>query len=392
MDYLTFIDRIARRAPQAPEIQYLVSGSDAAVRKRVLSGVVRKCRERGRPLVVISDSGGTEPDDLNVVQTCGYKLENGMSGDYFLFNPFQRINAVDGLSQIRQLLDILEYDEKRKEKLTSYLSFIRHMELLEKGGAGLELTLEKLGEYCTALAVEQKLQKLVDERIITEAQRMTYLAKYTECAAAGADFEDMFFLLMPFTREDGKRLGADPNEAVLFSTGVLAEDEHMRNLILKLLQFGLKAQSDQSIAVIVLDKGYGSRKGLVNLMLALPAHVEAHIFSGDVFTWCGADELAMILNRFPARVFSRHTAMSSAQAIERACGDIEVVKKTYNVTYDRRWSANTPWDMLMGNNKTENFGQMAPVREPRYHKETVLQLAPGTGIVEFMGSSSIFSL
>ena len=115
MNYLTFIDRIARRAPQAPEIQYLVSGSDAAVRKRVLSGVVRKCRERGRPLVVISDSGGTEPDDLNVVQTCGYKLENGMSGDYFLFNPFQRINAVDGLSQIRQLLDILEYDEKRKE-------------------------------------------------------------------------------------------------------------------------------------------------------------------------------------------------------------------------------------------------------------------------------------
>lgn len=392
MNYLMFIDSIARRTPQAPDVRFLVSGSDAVVRQRVLSGVVRNCREKGKPLVVISDSENIEPEALSIICTNGYTLENGMDGSFFLFNPFHKISAVDGLSQIRQLLDILEYDEKQKGKLTSYLNLIRHLERLESGSTQLELTLEKIGEYCTTFAVEQKLQRLVDAGRITGEQRMMYLAKYSECAAAGADFEDMFFLLMPFTREDGKKLGAGPAEAVLFPTGALDEDVHMRNLILKLLQFGLKAHSDDSIAVIVLDKGYGQRKEIANLMLALPANAEVHLFSGDVFTLCGEGELAMLMNRFSARVYSRHATMSSAQAIERSCGDIEVRKTTYNVTYDRRWSANSPWDMLMGNNKTEAYGQLAPSPEPRYRKEMILQLSPGTGIVEYIGNSSVFTL
>lgn len=392
MNYLMFIDSISRRTPQAPDVRFLVSGTDAVVRQRVLSGVVRNCREKGKPLVVISDSENIEPEALSIIRTNGYTLKNGMDGSFFLFNPFYKISAVDGLSQIRQILDILEYDEKQKGKLTSYLNLLRHLERLETGSTDFELTLEKIGEYCTTFAVEQKLQRLVDAGRIAEEQRMMYLAKYSECAAAGADFEDMFFLLMPFTREDGKKLGVNPAEAVLFPTGVLDEDVHMRNLILKLLQFGLKAHSDDSIAVIVLDKGYGQRREIANLLLVLPANTEVHLFSGDVFTLCGEGELAMLMNRFPARVYSRHAAMSSAQAIERSCGEIEVRKTTYNVTYDRRWKSNSPWDMLMGNNKTEAYGQLAPSPEPRYRKEMILQLSPGTGIVEYMGNSSVFSL
>ena len=219
-----------------------------------------------------------------------------------------------------------------------------------------------------------------------------YLAKYTECSSAGADFEDMFFLLMPFTREYGKKLGSSSTEALIFPTGMLDEDVTMCNLILKLLQFGLKAQPDEKITVLVMDKGYGQRQELAKLVLALPANTEVHLFSGDVFTLCGEGELAMLMNRFPARVYSRHTVMSSAQAIERSCGEIEVRKTTYSVTYDRRWKENSVWDVLMGNNKTENYGQLAPAPEPKFRKEMILQLAPGTGIVEYMGNSSVFAL
>lgn len=392
MNYLMFIDSIARRNPQAPDVRFLVSGSDAVVRQRVLDGVIRKCRENGKPLVVISDSGRIEPEALNIIRTCGYTLENGMDGTHFLFDPFHKISAVDGLSQIRQLLDILGYDEKHKGKLTSYLNLLRHLERLETGNTDFELTLEKIGEYCTVFAVEQKLQHLVDAGRITGEQQLMYLAKYTECAAAGADFEDMFFLLMPFIRKDGKKLGADPAEALIFPTGMLDEDVPMRNLILKLLQFGLKAQPDEMITVLVMDKGYGQRQELAKLVLALPANAEVHLFSGDVFTLCGNGELAMLMNRFSARVYSRHAAMHSAQAIEQSCGEIEVRKTTYNVTYDRRWKSNSPWDMLMGNNKSEHYGQLAPAPEPKYRKEMILQLAPGTGIVEYMGNSSVFSL
>ena len=392
MDYLMFIDSIARRTLQAPDVRFLVSGSDAVVRQRVLDSVIRKCREKGKPLVVISDSESIEPEALNIIRTCGYTPENGMGGEFFLFNPFQKISAVDGLSQIRQLLDILGYDEKQKGKLTSYLNLLRHLERLETGNTDFELTLEKIGEYCTTFAVEQKLQRLVDAGRIAEDQRLMYLAKYAECSSAGADFEDMFFLLIPFTREDGKKLGTNPAEALIFPTGVLDEDVPMRNLILKLLQFGLKAQPDEKLAVLVMDKGYGQRQELAKLVLALPANVEVHLVSGDVFTLCGEGELAMLMNRFPARVYSRHAAMSSAQAIERSCGEIEVRKTTYNVTYDRRWRSNGVWDVLMGNNKTENYGQLAPTPEPKFRKEMILQLAPGTGIVEYMGNSSVFVL
>lgn len=392
MNYLMFIDSIARRTPQAPDVRFLVSGSDAVVRQRVLDRVIRKCREKGKPLVVVSDSESIEPEALNAIRSCGYTVENGMDGEVFLFNPFHKISTVAGLSQIRQMLDILGYDEKQKGKLTSYLNLLRHLERLETGNTDFELTLEKIGEYCTTFAVEQKLQRLVDAGRITEDQRLMYLAKYTECSSAGADFEDMFFLLMPFTREDGIKLGADPAEALVFPTGVLDEDVPMRNLILKLLQFGLKAQPENTVTVLVMDKGCGQRQELAKLVLALPANTEVHLFSGDVFTLCGEGTLAMLMNRFPVRVYSRHAAMSSAQAIERSCGEIEVRKTTHNVTYDRRWKENGIWDVLMGNNKTENYGQLAPTPEPKFRKEMILQLAPGTGIVEYMGNSSVFAL
>lgn len=390
MNYLMYIDQTNRRLkpPPAP-VQFLVSGHDDRVRDTVMENLIRQTRAAGRSLVVVSDADNSTA--LDTVQRAGYRLDNGMNGSYHLCNPFRSIGSINGLSRLRQLLTIMEYKEQQKGKLSAYLNFLRHLEFLKTGSQNLDLTLSKIAEYSTTLAVTNALQNLLNQGRITQDQMQVYLSKYAECAAAAADFEDMLFLLLPFTQEGGQRLNdAPPGTAVVFPTEALGDDEILRQLILKLLLFSLEDPNMSNTTVLVIDKGYGNRAGIAGLLSALPGHIDLHVFSDDIFTLCDAPTLAMIQNRFSARVYSRHLNMSSAKAIETACGDVEVVKKTYTVDYDRRLRANRPLDVLFGLNKTEHYGDAAPTLEPLFPKETILQLAPGTGIVQYMGSSTLF--
>lgn len=391
MDYLMFIDRIAQSQPMAPKVQFLVSGNDSLIRNAAFENVVCKCREKEELLIIIDDTDATNTVDLTAVNALGYQVINGMSGEYCLYQPF-KITTLSGISKIRQLLSTLGYNEQQKGKLISYLNFIRHIEYLESGSHELELTLDKLGEYCTTMAVEEKLQALVDTGCIDARQQMMLLSKYAECASAAADFEDMFFVLLPFIKGDSVYQDHSSRQALIFRTGQLGEDETVRSLIMQLLQFGLEERCGRKATLVIFDKGYGSRKCVLNLIKSLPAYVDMHIFSEDIFTLCDAETLAMVLNRFAARIYSRHLAMSSAAAIEKVCGEIDVIKSSQCVTYDRRWRANSPLDMLFGTNKTEAYTQMAPVREPRYRKEMIMGFPPGNGIVDFMGNTTIFAV
>lgn len=313
-----------------------------------------------------------------------------MSGEFCLYQPFQ-LTTVKGISKIRQMLATLEYNEKQKGKLLSYLGFIRHVETLRHGGRDFELDPWTLAEYSTVIAAEEKLQELAEAGILDARQQRLLLAKYAECASAAADFEDMLYILYPFIHGRDIRTEVLRNQALIFPTGELGEDETIRSLVMQLLQFGLEEDRSRRITLLILDKGYGSRRCVLNLLKAVPPHVQMHIFSEDIFTLCDAATLAMVLNRFAVRVYSRHLAMSSAEAIEKACGEIDVVKTTYDVTYDRRWRSNRPWDILLGNNKTETYGTAPPEREPKYRREMIMSFPPGNGIVEFMGNTSVFS-
>ena len=75
------------------------------------------------------------------------------------------------------------------------------------------------------------------------------------------------------------------------------------------------------------------------------------------------------MNKFPARIYTRHEDMGSCGKIEAHCGDVDVVKRSFTVTVDRRFRANSAWDMLFGTNKSETEIMNAPVRVPRYRKE-----------------------
>lgn len=387
MDYLTFIERLARRAPVPSGLQFLVSGSDPVVRNTVLADVARKCREESQALLVIDDTGDSEIAEL--LRACGYSVRQGFSEPLGLWNPFQ-ISTLKGLSQLRQLLAVLGYDEKQKNKLIAYLSFLGHIESLGQGERRTVLGADELGKYCSAMAVEERLQTLVERDVIDEENRMTLLAKYAECAAAAADFEDTLYLLLPLIR--GNPLEPEAGQAVVFQTGALGEDETMRGLVALLLRFGLEERRTPGVSVVVLDKGRGRRESLFNFLKELSSCVSAHLFTEDVFTLAGHGDMAALLSRFSVRIYGRHPVMSSAEKVDRACGEIDIVKNSYNVAYDRRWSANRPWDVLLGRSKTESYTRSAPVREPRYRKEMIQSFPVGTGIVEFMGSSTLFAV
>ena len=390
MDYLTFIRRTMPQHFRTQELQFLVSGNDRLIRESILQDVVRSCREREERLMIVDDTGAAASVYPEILRSFGYQAVNGMSGEFCLYQPFQ-LTTVKGISKIRQMLATLEYNEKQKGKLLSYLGFIRHVETLRHGGRDFELDPGTLAEYSTVIAAEEKLQELAEAGILDARQQRLLLAKYAECASAAADFEDMLYILYPFIHGRDIRTEVLRNQALIFPTGELGEDETIRSLVMQLLQFGLEEDRSRRITLLILDKGYGSRRCVLNLLKAVPPHVQMHIFSEDIFTLCDAATLAMVLNRFAVRVYSRHLAMSSAEAIEKACGEIDVVKTTYDVTYDRRWRSNRPWDILLGNNKTETYGTAPPEREPKYRREMIMSFSPGNGIVEFMGNTSVFS-
>lgn len=391
MDYLTFIDKMVQYNSYAPEIQFLVSGNDRLIRESVLNDVIRNCRKQGESLLIVDDTRGTGCDYPKILRSFNYQIRNGMSGEFCLYHPF-RFTTVQGISKIRQMLTILEYDEKQKAKLISYLNLIHHIEMLRQESHHPELTLETVVQYSTVAAMEGKLQELVDSGILDHRQRLVLLEKYMECASAAADFEDMLYVLYPFIHGRDLLKEIRAGQAWVFPTGELGEDETVRSLVMQLLQFGLEEDRNRKITLLILDKGYGSRSCVLNLLKGATPHIHMHIFSADIFTLCDASTLTMVLNRFTARIYSSHLAMSSAEAIEKACGEIDVVKNTYDVTYDRRWRSNRPWDILLGNNKTESYGTAPPEREPRYRKEMIMKFPSGNGIVEFMGNTSIFSL
>lgn len=390
MDYLTFIRRTMPQHFRTQELQFLVSGNDRLIRESILHDVIRSCREREERLMIVDDTGAAASVYPEILRSFGYQAVNGMSGEFCLYQPFQ-LTTVKGISKIRQMLATLEYNEKQKGKLLSYLGFIRHVETLRHGGRDFELDPGTLAEYSTVIAAEEKLQELAEAGILDARQQRLLLAKYAECASAAADFEDMLYILYPFIHGRDIRTEVLRNQVLIFPTGELGEDETIRSLVMQLLQFGLEEDRSRRITLLILDKGYGSRRCVLNLLKAVSPHVQMHIFSEDIFTLCDAATLAMVLNRFAVRVYSRHLAMSSAEAIEKACGEIDVVKTTYDVTYDRRWRSNRPWDILLGNNKTETYGTAPPEREPKYRREMIMSFTPGNGIVEFMGNTSVFS-
>lgn len=389
MNYLQFIDRNSQDVTRGGQINFLVSGNDPSIRSRILRDIYEKSFENGKQMIILDDSG--IPGIFEDVVLTGYRIEDGMSGAYGLYNPLQ-VNSLRAMSRIRRILSTLEYDEKRKMKLIAYLKYIEYVENLGGNREAVCLTLETLSEYSTTISMRMKLQKLLTSGRIDETQQSYLLSRYSEVCEASADFEDMLYIMAPWIF-DGKNLRSlSGPTALVYKLWSIGEDKALKNMFACLLQFALEDAADLEITIVLLDRGMGDRNWVFNVMNGFPMELEVHLFSEDIFTLCDTASLAMILNRFTARVYGRHLAMDSCQAVEQICGEIDVVKQSYTVNYDRRWKANRPLDVLFGKNKTEVYTNNAPAREPRYRKEMIAGFAPGSGIIEYMGNTAIFCL
>lgn len=383
MNYLTTLDR---SLPTGVHRRLLFSGCDDTFRRRIFRNVVRTAVQNKKSLVIVDNGNLLEPSDL---EADGYRVLNGLAGEYALYDPF-RIDTLPGMIRFRNLLGSLGYSELQKQAAVQYLDFLSYVDGLDKPDGKKQITLELFGAYSTTAQVEGRLQQLRDQGTISDRQQIHLLTKYAELSSHAADFEKMLFLLLTFIR--GEQLQLDTEGlAVVYPLKELDEDAAFCGLLTRLLSGGLSTCRRDRVAVVILDRGSGKRDYLLDFMEQLP-DVELHLLSGDIFTVCTGTAFTSLKNKFTVSIYSRHMNMDSCAAVENSLGNIQVVKQSSAVQYDRRWRANSPWDILLGNNRTDITTTNAPIWEPRYPKEMIFALNQGSAILEVGGNSAIVTM
>lgn len=380
VNYLQYIGSVHKTQNASPSVRFLVSGIDSVVRHIVKENIISSTFSRGIPLFVVDNT--QESSDFTM-GLGGYQVVNALSGDITLCKDLLEFHTLKGISRLRSFLSDLGFDGSRSMKVVSYLNFVRETE--RRLGNNQPLTVEILEQYGGTMLVEWKLSQLVDSGLLTNDNRQYLLGRYSEVSGAAADFETFLVLLSPFIGN----LDPSADMAVYLPVGEFGTDKPMQDLLCKLLLSYIKQEPARS-AVLILDDGNGDRSCIIDVLKNLPASTEVHMISNDVFSLADADR-SIVMNKFSARIYSRHEDMGSCGKIEIHCGDMDVVKHSSTITVDHRFRANSTWDMLLGTNKSETKVANAPVRDPRFRKEYIQALPPRTGIVDFGGNKILFS-
>jgi len=383
MNYLTVIDRCHGQNVPKP---ILFSGCDQVFRNHILQNIIQTAAREQKALVIL-DNGDLL--GLPILEAAGYNIVNGLGGEFALCDPF-RVDTLQGMLHFRNLLGALGYSEVQKQALVQYLDFLSYVEGLDKPEGKPHITLELFGRYSTAAQTEARLQQLHQQGVISGQQQIHLLSKYAELSADAADFEKILYLLLMFVR--GEQLALDTEGlAVVYPLKALDEDSVFCSLLTCLLSWGLRACRRDKVTVVILDRGSGNRDYLTDFVGQL-SDVEHHLLSEDIFTLCSGATLTSLKNQFAVKVYSRHMDMESCAAAEKSLGSIQVVKQSRAVQFDRRWRANSPWDILLGNNRTDITTCNAPVWESRYPKEIIHTLNRGSAILETGGNSTIVTI
>lgn len=383
MNYLSYIEH-AMRQIQRP-VQYLVSGETQA-HEVLLKEMIHKAYSEDHTLLVIDDT----KDSIGVVEKLtaeGYSVIDGLSG-ISIYNPFN-ITTLQNISKLREVLETFQMTEKEKQKVVSYISFIQHIRILE--GKTTNLTVSVLAkEYSTYESVARKLHDMAKRGTIEDDEMYFLLSKYSEVSAIAADLEDLFLLLQSFVKETPEQINKEFGKfAVVLQTGRLGKDQTFKQMVMRLVKFGIDENSDFK-TVIYFDSGCGSREELHYLCTELCSKVNLNILSKDIFT-APSSLLPEILNRSDIKIYGRHN-MFSAALLENELGEVYVQKSTYNETFDRRFTSNKPWDILLGRNKTQGYQTLVPAKEALYSKELLSTLRPNQIILDMSGKKMMTTL
>lgn len=361
-------------------VHFLISGMDLRVRKIVAKQIISKCRSCGKNLLIVDNTKNCG-DIYSSLQE--YHMVDVLSDQVCICNDIFDTSSIRNVSRLRSLLSDLGFDEVRSMKLITYISFVKETE--KRIGNMMPLNIDMLEEYGSIKLVEWKLKGLLKAEKINKDSYEYLLVKYAEISSVAADMEHFLLLIKPFIS------GTYPTSdmAIHFPFGEFASDKLMQKLMRNMLVSYVNYNVGNS-ALLVLDNGKGERSFLVDIVNELDKSVEMHFISEDIFT-LEDSEIGILVNTFPVKIYSRHENICSCSKIENQCGQIDVVKKSFAVTVDRRWKANSAWDMLFGNNRTDTETRNVPVKEYLFRKELINSFCEGTGIIDCGGYKVMFT-
>ena len=381
MNYLQYIGSVHQTSTQFPQTRFLVSGIDGLVKQVVCQNIVVSTYNSGKTLFVVDNTQNVE----TLSNRLGYyNIVNILNGDVSLCDDLLDVKSLKGISRLRSLLSDLGFDGTRAMKVVTYLNFVKETE--KRLGNAMPLTADILEQYGSTMLVEWKLKQLLASRRIEEATYEYLLGRYAEVSSAAADFEMFLVLFSPFLGYNRPT----PTMAVHLPLGEFASDRPMQDMLCKLLVSYVKQNSYNSAILIIDDGNSENRSFIVDVIKNVPMASEVHMISNDVFSLSDADR-GTVMNSFPVKIYTRHENMMSCARIEESCGQIDVVKRSSTVTVDKRFRANSAWDLLMGTNRTETEILNAPTKEYRYRKEMINSLAEGTGIIDCGGNKVLFT-
>jgi len=360
-------------------INYLVSGVDPKVRKTVGHNIIDFAYTSGKTLFIVDNTqSGSEITNFG-----RFRVMNILDSNINLCQDLLETSNIEGISRLRSLLADLGFESTQAMKVVNYLSFVKETEH-RLGNSGL-LSVETLKEYSSTALVKWKLQKLIEIGRLSKDSYDYLLIRYSEVSAAAADFEMFLVMLSPFLSGTCK---PSCGTAVHLPVGDFVNDSSMQKILCKLMMSFVKKQPE-NCTVLIIDDGRGDRNCLIDIMKTFPTNANAHLLTTDAFSLSEGD-LNLIMNVFNVRVYSRHDNMASCGKIESLCGYIDIVKRSYTVTVDKRIRASNAFDMLLGTNRTESEMRNAPVRESRFRKEVINSLGEGSAIIDCGGTQVIF--
>lgn len=378
MNYLQYIHSVYQSEYLTNDIRYLVSGIDFRVRKVLGQYIVNSIYESGKTLFILdSTQSGSTFTDFG-----GFKVMNPLNGDVNLCHNLFEISSLKEVSRLRSLLSDLGFDGTAM-KVISYLSFVKETE--RRLGNHNPISVEILEQYGGTSMVKWKLWQLVENGMLSKDSYEYLLCRYTEVSGAAADFEMFLVMLAPFLSGDFQ---PSSGIAVHLPVGEFAADRPMQEVLCKLMISYIK-NHPTACSVLIVDDGKCDRGCIIDVLKTLPTAADVHFFTTDAFSM-REEDLSVLMGTFPVRIYSRHDSMSSCSKIEACCGHIDVVKRSYTTTIDKRIRASTAFDMLLGTNRTEAEIRNAPVREARYRKETINALCPGAAIIDCGGTRALF--
>ena len=376
MNYLQYIKKQQGIEPT----RFLLSGMDIGVRQLLGQHMIHFCQEQELTLFIVDH---TQEDRFFTIPDLDFHVIRVPNDKVMLCSDLLEAVSLYDVSRIRVLLSGLGFQESRIMKVITYLRFVKETQY-RLGDHG-PLRIATLETYGSMHLVEEKLRQL-ERKGALSAENVDYLmGRYSEISREAAEFETFLIMLEPFL--EGKI--PDLHTIIHLPFGSFDADAGMQKLISRLMISYMKEHPGQC-AMLILDDGMGERDFLTDILSHVPGSMPVYLLSDDAFS-LDDQQINIVMNAFPIRIYTRHADMRSCAKVAECCGQIDVIHKAYTVTVDHHLKANSAWDMLLGTNHSESEIRNAPVKEYRFPKETIHAMAEGTGIIDCKGSKVWFA-